>query len=155
MLVYQQKPNLCQEIIVKLGNPFYKTALSVSVWILVPLSTLSQNDDLSLKHGTYVLETSKCKEPAFAAVISWDGVGFSGPHSARCASRVVSRHGNQYSVNTSCGALGDGSPDRSGYVDAISLTRLSNTRFMISKENEPQGKYRWCGSETDNSKAKP
>lgn len=139
----------------KLGDPFYKTAFSVCVWVLVPLSAFSQNDDLSLKHGTYVLETSNCQGPAFAAMISWDGVGFSGPHSARCTSRVLSRHGDQFSVNTSCAALGDGSPDRSGYVDTISLTRLSSTRFMISKENEPQGKYRWCGAETDDSKAKP
>jgi hypothetical protein len=45
-----------------------------AVGILIPRFALAQHDQLSLKHGTYVLEPSEWKQPPFAAMKSWDGV---------------------------------------------------------------------------------
>lgn len=119
-------------------------------WILAPCFALGQHDQLSLKHGTYVLESAECKEPPFAAMISWDGVGFSGPHASRCTSRVLNRHGNQFALSTTCSALGDGTPDSSRYIDNFSLTRLTNTRFVMRKEPKSGNTYRWCNAECTN-----
>jgi hypothetical protein len=118
-----------------------------AAWMLIPCFALAQHDQLSLKHGTYVLEHTECKEAPFAAMMSWDGVGFFGPHATRCKSRVLSRHGSQFTLSTSCAARGDGSPDPSGYVDTFLLTRLSNTRFVIRKQKQSEHTYRWCGAE--------
>jgi hypothetical protein len=119
-----------------------------ATWILVSCIGLAQSDQLSLKHGVYVREPYPCKEPPNAAIMAWDGAGFSGAHSSRCTSRVVSRHGNRYGVINACAALGDGSDNPSGQpaVDSFSLSRLSNIRFVISSETITQGTYRWCGA---------
>ena len=124
---------------------FSKITLGLAC-VLIPCFALADHDQLSLKQGTYVVASSDCKEPAFAVMKSWDGVGFSGPHSSKCTSRVLSRHGNQFTMSTTCAALGDGTPDQSGYVDNFLLTRLSNTRFNIRKDNDPHPEttYRWC-----------
>ncbi len=120
-----------------------------AAWILIPCFALAQQDQLSLKHGTYVVEGSSCKEPAFAAMMSWDGTGFSGPHASKCVSRVLSHQGNEFSVSTTCSALGDSteSPSGQAYVETLSLTRLSNTRIAISNGTKPKATYRWCGVE--------
>ena len=120
-----------------------------AAWILVPCFALAQHDELSLKRGTYVREGSECKEPPFAAMMSWDGIGFAGPHSSKCKTRVLSRHGNQFSVSTACNAIGDGTPKPSGQFDVeiLSLVRLSNTRFVTSNEAKPRATYRWCPAE--------
>lgn len=140
----------------RLSAALYRPAM-VAAWILIPCIALSQNHPLSLKHGTYVREPYPCKEQPNAAIMSWDGIGFSGAHSSRCASRILSSHGNQFKLSTSCDALGDGSPNPSGrsYVDTFSLTRLSNTRFTLDKTKAP-GTYRWCSGEaTSYPKEKP
>jgi hypothetical protein len=128
----------------------FSKAVVNAAWILIPCFALAQQDQLSLKHGTYVVEGSSCKEPALAVMMSWDGAGFSGPHASNCVSRVLSHHGNQFSVSTTCSALGDGTENPSGraYVETLSLTRLSNTRIVISNETKPKATYRWCSAET-------
>ena len=124
--------------------------------ILIPCFALAQDDQLSLKHGTYVLESSECKQPPFAAMKSWDGAGFFGPHASGCTSRLLSRHGKRFSLSTTCTALTDGTPDLSDYVDTFSLTQLSKTRFVIHKENRQENTYRWCSAEgTNYPKEKP
>ena len=132
-----------------------RAAISAA-WLFIPCFALAQHDQLSLKHGAYVLDSSDCKEPPFAAMLSWDGVGFFGPHSSRCKTRVLSLQGNQFKLSTTCAALGDGTPDTSHYVDTFLLTRLSDTRFVIRKETKPENTYRWCGAEgTNYPKEKP
>ena len=132
-----------------------KFAVSVAC-ILISGLALAQQDQLSLKQGTYVVASSDCKEPPFAVMKSWDGVGFFGPHASKCKSRVLSSQGNQFTMSTTCAALGDGTPDRSGYVDTFLLTRLSNTRFVIQKRTGPGNTYRWCSAEgAGNTKERP
>ena len=116
--------------------------------ILIPCFALAQEDQLLLKHGTYVQEPNECKDPPLAAMMYWDGVGFSGPHSSACTSSVLSHHGKQFSVSTSCTSLGDGTPNPSGqpYVEAFSLARLSSARFVMSKDKQTQSTYRWCSA---------
>ena len=117
-----------------------------TVWVLTHALALAQDAGLSLKHGIYVDASVSCKEPPFAVMRSWDGVGFSGPHASRCISKVLSHQGSEYRVSTSCSAIGDGTPNPSGKADVetISLTRLSSTRFVLSSETRSTTTYRWC-----------
>jgi hypothetical protein len=138
----------------KLRSAFYRRAfhlLCILLFGAVSNHALAQ-DELSLKHGTYVLEGTGCKEPPFAAMMSWDGAGFSGPHDSRCTSSVLSHHGSEYRVRTTCAAQGDGSPNPSGRpeVETFSLTRLSSTRFSIAEGKQPQSTYRWCSPDGTN-----
>ncbi len=129
----------------KLNAALYKTTIR-GAWLLMPFVAFPQTDQLSLKPGLYVREPLECKDAPNAAILLWDGVGFSGAHSSKCTSRLVSQHGKQFHVKTACSALGDGTPDSSGYVDNVWLTRLSNTRFTLRKESGPEGSYRWCSA---------
>jgi hypothetical protein len=121
---------------------FMKAIVSL---LVIPLVISAQTQQLTLKHGTYVATSSPCEGAAFAVMMSWDGATFSGPHSSKCTTRVLGHQRNWYSVSTTCAALGDGTPDPSGYVEKLSLTRLSNSRFALSKDHETQRTaYRWC-----------
>jgi hypothetical protein len=127
----------------------------IALWLNVPglihaQKTHAQNARLGLKHGTYVDASVSCPAPPFAAVRSWDGIGLFGPHSSRCTSRVLSHHGNQFQISTSCSAVGDGTPNPVGQVDIqnISLIRLSNVSFVASEEAKPKTTYRWCTADT-------
>jgi hypothetical protein len=77
---------------------------------------------------------------------SWNGAGFSDPHSAQCRSRLLAQSGNPYNISTNCTALGDGTPDTSGYLDRFTVTRLSDSRFKLTKAGKPAGIYRWCNA---------
>ena len=127
----------------KVHHLLYKTIVIAS-WFCIPLIVSAQIQDLSLKHGIYVLRGVDCKEPPFAALKSWDGVGFAGPHSGQCTTNVLSHRGNHFDVSTTCAALGDGTPNRSGYVEKLSLTRISSTNFLIVNANNTTSHYRWC-----------
>ena len=119
------------------------------MWIFLPCLALADHDQLLLKHGTYVQEKYDCKEAPFAAMKTWDGIGFAGPHDSKCTTSVLSHHGNQFEISTGCSALGDGTPNPSGRVsvDRLSVIRLSNTSFTISTEAKPKATFRWCGAE--------
>lgn len=130
-----------------------RTAL-VSAWILFHGLAIAQQDQLSLRHGTYVLTSVACKDAPFAAIMAWDGEAFSGPHSSKCRSSVQ-HHGNQFTVSTTCDALGDGTPDRSKYVDTFELTRLSSISFSIARNEQPQTIYRFCSATKKNVQEKP
>lgn len=67
-------------------------------------------DPLPIEPGTYVREGSFCANAPFAAIFTYDGHDFAGPHSNDCDSRVVSLDGTTYQVATTCRALGDGTP---------------------------------------------
>ncbi len=119
-----------------------------------------RGEQLSLRRGLYVIASVSCKEPPFAAMQSWDGVGFFGPHSSRCTSHVLSQQGKQFQIRTACKAVGDGSPLSTGQVDIedITLVRLSNVRFEKSSGMKPKTTYRWCSADNglgNFSKAKP
>ena len=120
------------------------------ICLTIPVVAFPQEPHLALKHGIYVREKAPCKGAPNAAILSWDGAGFSGAHSSKCTSRVLSRSGQMFRVSTTCSALGDGSPNPQGSesADSFMLTLLSSTRFEIRKESHDQGTYRWC-SEKD------
>ena len=65
---------------------------------------------VALDRGTYVLAGTPCKDAPFAAMRSFDGANFSGPHDARCTTRILGRHANAVRIATTCRANGDGSP---------------------------------------------
>ncbi len=132
----------------KLPTTIVRIAIRAA-WILLPFFALAGHDELTLKHGTYVLEGSPCKEPPFAAMKAWDGIGFSGPHASKCTTHVLSHQSNHFGISTACTAIGDGTPNPPGQVDVetLSLIRLSNTRFVVSSETKPKATYRWCAAE--------
>jgi len=131
----------------KLPGYFY-SAMAVAAWLSQPFGALTQDQQLTIDRGVYVREPAQCKGAPNAAIMSWDGVGFSGPHSSKCKSTVLSKNGKKYEISTSCSALGDGSPNPAGtpFVESFVLTWRSNTQFTVTKGNQPEGKYRWCSS---------
>ncbi len=60
-------------------------ATVLAVCLSAPFAMSSQ--ELALKRGVYVLKGVDCKDPPFAAMKSWDGIGFSGPHSTECTTQ--------------------------------------------------------------------
>lgn len=126
--------------------PIISRIAIVALWLNVPGLIRAQNAKLNLKHGTYVDASVSCAASPFAGMRSWDGVGFFGPHSSRCTSHVLSRHGNHFQINSSCAALGDGTSNPEGQVENqnVSLIRLSNVSFVASEEAKPKTTYRWC-----------
>ena len=121
-------------------------ALVMASSFFVPLIISPPSPQLSLRHGIYVLDGISCKGPPFAAMQSWDGVGFAGPHASQCTTRILSNQGNHFDISTACAALGDGTPDRSGHVTKVSLTQLSNTRFVVELDEQTRLPYRWCSA---------
>ena len=85
------------------------SALVLAAWLSQPFGALTQDQELTIDPGVYVREPASCKSAPNAAILLWDGVGFSGPHSSKCKSTVLSKRGRQYEISTSCAALGDGS----------------------------------------------
>jgi hypothetical protein len=122
------------------------TGIVLAAWMLIPFAASSQDQHLTIKPGVYVREPAQCKGAPNASILSWDGTGFSGPHSSKCTSTVLRKNGKKYEISTSCSALGDGSPNPSGtpFVESFALTWLSSARFTIAKDNQPAGTYRWC-----------
>ena len=66
-------------------------------------------EPLPLEHGAYVMADTPCRDAPFAAMMTYDGRGFGGPHDSRCVSTVVSRSAGTYRVATTCSGAGDGS----------------------------------------------
>jgi len=124
------------------------SAMALAAMILLPLAAVSQDQQLTIKPGVYVREPAPCKGAPNASIMSWDGAGFSGPHSSKCKSTVLRKDGKKYEIKTSCSDLGDASPNPSGtpFVESFLLTRLSSTQFTLAKDNQPQGTYRWCST---------
>jgi len=110
------------------------------------LLAFPQGLTLTLKPGVFVREPYACKDAPNAAIRVWDGAAFSGAGSSKCTTRVLSRQGEQFKISTTCSALGDGTPDNSGYVEELLLTRQSDSRFIIARKDQPEGKYRWCSA---------
>lgn len=129
----------------KLIRATLKTMIS-AVSLTMPLLTGAQTDPLSLKHGVYVEKHEKCKGAPNAAIMIWDGVGFSGAHSSQCTSSVLLRGKDRFQVSTACFASGDGSPSgpgRSG-VDSFLLTRLSSAAFVVLRDGQSPRSCRCC-----------
>ncbi len=120
--------------------------LAIGAVLCGSCSGLAQSTSFSLKRGTYVQKGTDCKDPPFASMMLWDGVGFSGAHSSKCTTHVLSHRGNHFEVGTTCSALGDGSPEPAGATDVttLSLTRLSNTSFVLDGGDKGTSSYRWC-----------
>ena len=124
-------------------NQMRKTSLAVLSFALL---AFPQGLTLTLKPGVFVREPYACRDAPNAAIRVWDGTAFSTAGSSRCTTRVLSRKGEQFRISTTCSALGDGTPDNSGYVEELLLTQQSDSRFTISREGQPEGKYRWCSA---------
>ena len=103
---------------------------------------------LPLRHGVYVLESSKCDDAPDAAISVWDGVGFSGAHSSGCTSNISNLADGSYRVSTKCTALGDGTPDQAGanFEEMMTLKHVSSTKFTATKATGAEMPYRWCSA---------
>jgi hypothetical protein len=116
------------------------------------LALFAQYPKLTIKPGIYVREPAQCQGAPNASIMSWDGVGFSGPHSSQCKTTVLHKNDTTYEISDSCSALGDGSPNPGGtpFVESFVLTLLSDTRFTVARESQPKGTYRWCSRTAPN-----
>ena len=123
-----------------------RKAVTVVTALMMPLLVSAQTSSLSFKHGVYVAKQYPCKGAPNAGILQWDGIGLSGAHSSRCTTRVVSQAGTRYQLSTTCAAMGDGSPDTSGYVDRRSLTRVSESAFVMQAPHQRQQAFRWCSA---------
>jgi hypothetical protein len=114
--------------------------------LALPLMAGSADQHLSLKVGVYVRAESPCRGAPNAAILSWNGTGFSGAHSSQCKSHVEHQDGTRFAINTRCAALGDGSANTAGfdYTDSFVLNRLSRSRFELIKGDQDKAIYRWC-----------
>ena len=113
--------------------------------LLIPLIAVAQSGMPPLKRGVYVATPFACKGAPNAAIMDWDGTGFSGAHSTRCTTHVLSSAGTTYKVSTKCLALGDGSPDLSGASATLTLKRRSMMSYSVQRQGEvSETDYRWC-----------
>ena len=113
--------------------------------LMMPLLAVAQDGLPALQHGIYVAKPYPCKGAPNAAIRQWDGKGLSGAHSSQCTTRVLSRTGATYKLSTSCAAMGDGTPDSSGFKDVLTLTRRSMVSFdLIQPTATEQLAFRWC-----------
>ena len=132
----------------------------LALWLNIPSFVMAEGDRLLLKRGLYVDASVSCQEPPFAVMQSWDGVGFHGPHSSGCTTRILSRRGNTFHIATTCTALGDGTPVPASQVNTgdLSLIRLSSSRFTEFSSTKVRRTFRLCSRDNDDGlpkKGKP
>jgi len=101
---------------------------------------------LALKHGVYVQTGTPCTDPPNAAIVLWDGIGFSGAHDSKCTTMAdpPKKNGTRR-ITTTCNALGDGTPTQSSTVTQR-ITLRGDHSFTLKGEDgagKPSG-YRWC-----------
>lgn len=103
--------------------------------------------EIPLKVGDYVLDGTGCTDAPFAAMAKWDGVGFGGPHASHCKTTVLHRRGNVFDVETTCSALGDGTPARpTTWKERITVS--GETSFSRSVPGQVAKKFHWCPANT-------
>lgn len=122
----------------------FSKAIAAPICFLSAGLIVAQQAHSILEQGGYVQEPLACKDAPFAAIMSWNRIGFSDPHSSEYRSRVVTQSGNRYKFTTTCAALGGGTRDTSGYVEKFTVPRLSSERFELTDAANPAGTYRWC-----------
>jgi hypothetical protein len=113
----------------------------------VPIPTLAQSAQLDLNPGTYVDARYKCGGAPNAALLTWDGKGFSGAHSSDCSTRVLSRQGDTFRIQTICAALGDGTPAVAVPSDEESLSLQGGSGFILTGFSRESNSYRLCTEE--------
>jgi hypothetical protein len=116
------------------------------VLFLAPYASRADSPALQLKQGVYV--AGQCEHAPNAAILVWNGVGFSGAHSSQCVSKILSRRGSRFRVRTTCSAVGDGSPNAShaDFVELVWLNRISDSHFELIKGAQEAIDYRWCAA---------
>jgi hypothetical protein len=114
--------------------------------LLMMLATAASAAVLPLKPGTYVLSSTPCGDPAFAAMFDYDGRSFSYPHATNCRSVIRAHAGRTYHVSETCSALGDGSASVSD-TRQMTYTIVSDTRVRVSRgSGTVVSSYRRCAA---------
>jgi hypothetical protein len=109
--------------------------LIVAGLLVVGCAQAAAQDLLPVEHGTYVREGFSAEDPPFAAIIEYDGTTLSGPHSNACRSTVLSHHGKDYLLSTTCAALGDGTP-AAPYGEEERVVVQSSTKIRLAHGND-------------------
>jgi hypothetical protein len=122
--------------------------LNAGILLLSPFGSTVLAQTLPIRHGQYVVSSVKCSDAPNAAILVWDGKGFSGAHSSACTSSANRRPDGRYDVATACTALGDGTPSAAGseVKDSMILKTLSSKTFIVTKANVHDLSYRWCSA---------
>ncbi len=121
---------------------------AVTLLATLCLASVAFAQTLPIRSGVYVLESSKCNDAPNAAIIIWDGIGFSGAHSGHCTSHINPLPNGRYQVSTKCTALGDGTPDAASahLEDVVTVDHVSSSKFTVIKATGAQASYRWCSA---------
>ncbi|MGC2656872.1 MAG: hypothetical protein WA324_02770 [Bryobacteraceae bacterium] len=101
--------------------------------------------EIPLKPGDYVLDGTGCGDAPFAAMANWDGIGFGGAHESHCKTTILHQRKRVFDVETTCSALGDGSPATpTSWKERITVS--SETSFSRSAPGQAVRKYHWCAA---------
>jgi len=115
--------------------------------VILLCATTASAAVLPLKPGTYVSSRSACRDPAFAAMFSYDGRRFSYPNASGCRSVTLSQKGRRYHVRETCSAAGDGTPEASFTTETTYAIRSATQVSIINRGRKAALAYRWCPAE--------
>ena len=130
------------------------TISRVIALLLLFCSISAQGVSIELKHGMYVVVGTSCKDAPLAAMATWDGIGFGGPHESKCKTRVFHQQGKFYDLSTICYGLGDGTPTtpasyhtRVVVIGPGSYSTRPLTEALKIEASARAVAYRWCAAE--------
>ena len=112
--------------------------------LLMLLATCANAATMPLKPGAYVLAGTPCKDPAFAAMFTYDGRQFSYPHASQCRSTIRSRTGRKYRIEETCSAQGDGTPTPPSTIASIYVIESATQVGVMKPSEHALSHYRWC-----------
>ncbi len=123
--------------------------------LLALCATATSAAVLPLKPGTYVLKDSPCRDPALAAMFSYDGHRFSYPHASGCRSVTLAQNGRRYRVRETCHAAGDGTPEAPSRTDTTYEIQSATQVSVVGRSRDAALAYRWCPADQAPQPAAP
>lgn len=110
------------------------------------LGTVANASVLPLRPGTYVLADASCRDPALAAMFTYDGRHFSYPHASACRSVTLSRTKRTYRVKETCAAEGDGTVAVPSTTVSTYEIRSATQVRVGTRNGGTVLAYRWCAA---------
>ncbi|AEU38061.1 hypothetical protein AciX8_3777 [Granulicella mallensis MP5ACTX8] len=123
----------------------------LSTLVLSIVSAGQSATSFHLREGLYVAGGGHCEDTPNAGILVWDGKGLSGAHASKCLTKQLQRQGNSFEIQTTCSALGDGTPTKPD-VETDTLVIHSQSSFTLVKRSAGDRgtqrlRYQWsCAS---------
>jgi len=123
------------------------TLLSTALLLTAAVGALASQSAVPVKSGVYVRDGVACRDAPFAALLTYNGKAFLGPHDGDCTSVLLRRTGRRYELEMTCRAVSEARP-RVDYGEAQTVTVISATRFNFSHRTGTgridRANYRLC-----------